>query len=268
MEFRASVLLSVQRALWDLVTPSLRGVAVRAEHPVIDARFLFENEPSDDDREDVSLAETSSTAEFSDDVTVSFRAVRVPASSPRTLVEGEEWVYLRKERGSDGAPGGGRRAAPTTRLAICGSRSGGAVASLVDGAVAPLARFLHEHPAQVYHGPVGTGIEVVTHLADHYHPPLLKETTALFGHDNVVRRAEYVLVIGGGAGTNEEVDLAFSLGKKVIPFAASGGAARRAAELLSLNGDYRRWLTAEDLDALVEVDGPDEFVGHVRRLVT
>lgn len=109
---------------------------------------------------------------------------------------------------------------------------------------------------------------MVTHLADHYRPPFLDETSALFGHDNVVRRAEYVLVAGGGAGTNEEVDRAFSLGKKVIPFAASGGAARRAAEMLSLNEDYRQWLTAEDLEALVEVVGPDEFVGHVSRLVS
>ncbi|MFC4628075.1 hypothetical protein ACFO6V_07515 [Promicromonospora alba] len=138
---------------------------------------------------------------------------------------------------------------------------------LVDGVVAPLSRFLHQYPRQVHHGPVGIGIEVMTHLADRYRPPHLEEVIGLLGHQNVVRRAEYVLVIGGGSGTNDEADLAFSLGKKVIPFAASGGAAKQAAETLSLNQDYRQWLTREDLDALLAATSPEEFVGNVRRLL-
>lgn len=74
-------------------------------------------------------------------------------------------------------------------------------------------------------------------------------------------------MIGGGSGTNDEVDLAFFLGKKVIPFAASGGAAQHAAEMLSLNQDYRQWITPEDLDTLLAAASPEEFVGHVRRLL-
>lgn len=97
MEFRTSVLLSLQRALWDVVTPNLRGVAVRADHPRITARFLFEGEPSEDDRENVSLAETSTIADFSKEVEIEFTPVQVPVAEPRDLHPGEHWVYLRKE---------------------------------------------------------------------------------------------------------------------------------------------------------------------------
>jgi hypothetical protein len=97
MEFRVRVLLSLQRALWDLVGPSLRGVKVAIEYPAVTARFLFENEPTDDDREDVSLAETYVMADFLDDVSVEFTAEWVPLSESRDVLAGEEWVYLRKE---------------------------------------------------------------------------------------------------------------------------------------------------------------------------
>lgn len=97
MEFRTSVLLSLQRALWDVVTPNLRGVAVRADHPRITARFLFEGEPSEDDRENVSLAETYAIADFSTEVEIEFTPVQVPVAEPRDLHPGEHWVYLRKE---------------------------------------------------------------------------------------------------------------------------------------------------------------------------
>jgi hypothetical protein len=97
MEFLTSVLLSLQRALWDVVTPNLRGVAVRADHPRITARFLFEGEPSEDDRENVSLAETYAIADFSTEVEIEFTPVQVPVAEPRDLHPGEHWVYLRKE---------------------------------------------------------------------------------------------------------------------------------------------------------------------------
>lgn len=40
-DLRVSVLLSVQRALWDLVTPNIRGVAVVVDHPDVVVRFLW-----------------------------------------------------------------------------------------------------------------------------------------------------------------------------------------------------------------------------------
>jgi hypothetical protein len=97
MEFRVSVLLSLQRALWDLVGPNLRGVAATFDYPVVTARFLFENDPTEEDLEDVSLAETHTIADFPEDVSVDFAPVWAPSSESRDLLPGEGWVYLRKE---------------------------------------------------------------------------------------------------------------------------------------------------------------------------
>ncbi|UKJ63777.1 hypothetical protein H1Q78_19650 [Cellulosimicrobium cellulans] len=154
MEFLTSVLLSLQRALWDVVTPNLRGVAVRADHPRIAARFLFENDPSEDDRENVSLAETYTTADFPSEVEVDFSPVRVPVAEPRDLCPGESWVYLRKE-----APVAG----PLSIIQI--------------GQVARLQRILdgpgaHEGPSEVHVlrdilvGTLSTGQALVDHLEE------------------------------------------------------------------------------------------------------
>ncbi len=97
MKFRVSVLLSLQRALWDLVGPNLRGVTATFDYPVVTARFLFENDPTEDDLEDVSLAETHVIADFLEDVTVDFTPVCAPVSGSRELLPGEHWVFLRKE---------------------------------------------------------------------------------------------------------------------------------------------------------------------------
>lgn len=97
-DLRVSVLLSMQRALWDVVTPGLRGVSVAHQDGGIAARFLFDHEPTDDDREDVSLAETSLFTDFPDGFDVTFSAARVPVAEQRALLDGEYWVFLRKER--------------------------------------------------------------------------------------------------------------------------------------------------------------------------
>jgi hypothetical protein len=94
---RASAKLSVNRALWDMVTPGLRGVAIRAEPHRISGRFLYEAEPDDEEREIVSEVETEVIADYPPDVEVTFRAEGLPPTIPRTLQPGEEWVYLRRE---------------------------------------------------------------------------------------------------------------------------------------------------------------------------
>lgn len=73
------MLLSLQRALWEVVTPALRGVTVRFDDSRITARFLFAEEPNAQDREDVSLAETFTIADFEEHVNVAFILERVPA---------------------------------------------------------------------------------------------------------------------------------------------------------------------------------------------
>jgi len=95
--FLPDVLLSFQRALWDMVTPELRGVAVSPERPVIEARFLYERPPTEDEIQIVAEVETYVVSDFGLDVDVSFRAVEVPTSLPRDLEVGERWVYLRRE---------------------------------------------------------------------------------------------------------------------------------------------------------------------------
>lgn len=55
---RVSVLLSMQRALWDEVTPGLRGVAVAVSESAVSGRMIFDHVPTDDDVENCSLIET------------------------------------------------------------------------------------------------------------------------------------------------------------------------------------------------------------------
>lgn len=96
--FRVEVLLSFQRALWDMVTPSLRGVAVRPAFPDIQARFLYE-QVYGEDREIVSEVEAYVAADFLPPVMVKFEAEVLPIERSRELRDGEVWAYLRREVG-------------------------------------------------------------------------------------------------------------------------------------------------------------------------
>lgn len=98
--FRGEVQLSFQRALWDMVTPSLRGVVVRPDYPYIQARFLYER-VSPEEHDLVSEVEVLVAADFLPPVEVEFVAALSPAWAPRdTIQEGEVWVYRRREGGS------------------------------------------------------------------------------------------------------------------------------------------------------------------------
>lgn len=96
LEFRREVFLSFQRALWDMVTPSLRGIAVRPEYPVIRGRFIYEAVGPEED-EIVAEVGTYVVADFLPPVYPDFVAVAVPPSEPRNLEPEEHWVYLRRE---------------------------------------------------------------------------------------------------------------------------------------------------------------------------
>jgi hypothetical protein len=97
LDFRLQVLLSFQRALWDMVTPSLRGVAVKPMLPVIEARFIYDG-TCVDDLSIPSEVETYVIAGFRPPIDVRFLAVEVPLGGPRELLAEEEWVYLRREQ--------------------------------------------------------------------------------------------------------------------------------------------------------------------------
>lgn len=88
----------MQRALWQQVTPNLRGVAVAirsgAEDQAIAARFLYEGMIGEVERECMSLAETHCIADFGPEVLVTFAAAE---NADRELVGTEEWIYMRHE---------------------------------------------------------------------------------------------------------------------------------------------------------------------------
>lgn len=97
MSFSVEVILSLQRALWDLVTPRLRGIAIRVDHPVIHGRFIYEK-VTRREIEIVSEVEAYVSADFLPPIYPEFRAIAIPKRTRRTLEDGEFWTYLRAER--------------------------------------------------------------------------------------------------------------------------------------------------------------------------
>jgi hypothetical protein len=159
-----------------------------------------------------------------------------------------------------GCPAGRSPAAPA-RLAICGSRTAGTDERVIDAVIQALARLVFTRRCLVSHGPVGVGIEVMTYIADHYHPPEVTVAVAVFGHRNVVQTADLILVIGGGAGTQDEIDLALSMGKKVIALPASGGTARRFHDQARRDPRLRTWIPEPAFAALDALADPAGLAG-------
>lgn len=101
-DLRVHVLLSMQRAMWEAVTPDLRGVALAlpdpaAGHGSLSARFLYEGEVGEFQRELTSLVETYVMADFPQIPSSFFTDFQAVARAERQLLNGEEWVYLRWE---------------------------------------------------------------------------------------------------------------------------------------------------------------------------
>jgi hypothetical protein len=144
------------------------------------------------------------------------------------------------------------------RVAISGSRSAGTNAAHIDAAVPALAALLMRRRYAVSHGPVGVGAEVLTYVADHHHPEGLSAVRGIIGHTNVVRDVDYVLVVGGGSGTQSEIDTAVSEGKRVLPMPLSGGTAARAYMTMLGDPPLRAWLPDAMFSALATADA-DQF---------
>ncbi|MFX0573076.1 hypothetical protein [Nocardia nepalensis] len=157
-------------------------------------------------------------------------------------------------------------AARPLRIAICGSRSPSCNLACLDEAIHALSRLLMNRRCEVDHGPVGIGIETMTYIADHYRPPTLRAAVGVFGRSNVVRHADFVLVIGGGPGTLDEVDLAISMGKRIIPFICSGGAARHALDRMNADVSLRAWMSENSFAALSSCASADEYAKIVEQL--
>jgi hypothetical protein len=153
-------------------------------------------------------------------------------------------------------------------IAICGSRAPDTDASVIDAAVRCLARLVMSKGYQVTHGPVGVGIEVMTYIADQYRPPDVALALGLFGHRNVIQDAQYVIVLGGASGTQTEIDLALSMGKKIIALPCSGGTARRFYHQAARDERLRSWMADEYFTALNACGDPaEDFVRIVEYLI-
>ncbi|WP_157433038.1 hypothetical protein [Actinomadura rifamycini] len=163
------------------------------------------------------------------------------------------------ERDSDATENTGRPVC----IAICGSRAADTDGAVIDEAVRCMARLVLSHGYRVSHGPVGVGIEVMTYIADQYRPPGIAGAVGLFGHRNVIQHANLVIVVGGGAGTQTEIDLALSMGKPVIALPASGGAARRFYNRAARDERLRTVLSDEHFAALRVGDDPAEDFARI-----
>lgn len=98
MPLRSQVLLSAMRALWQVPTPNLRGVAVSWDEQWLRPRFVYDAVPSDEERELASEAATEMVADFAAHK-VNENVEATPAPVPLALGSDEEWVYLRHEAG-------------------------------------------------------------------------------------------------------------------------------------------------------------------------
>ncbi|MBO2455438.1 hypothetical protein J4573_50755 [Actinomadura barringtoniae] len=172
------------------------------------------------------------------------------------------------DRHSKDGPGAAPVSEPV-HIAICGSRAPDTDASVIDATVGCLARLVMSLGCTVSHGPVGVGIEVMTYIADQYRPPEFDLALGRFGHRNVIQDAEFVVVLGGAAGTQSEIDLALSMGKKVIALPSSGGTARRFYHQAARDQRLRAWMSDEQFAALNAcVVAGEDFVRIVEHLIT
>lgn len=153
----------------------------------------------------------------------------------------------------------------TVEVAICGSRAAGANLDLIDQLKPLLARLIMLQRWTVSHGPVGIGIEVMTHLADHYRPAGTLVVIGRVGHERVVETCDYLIGLGGGTGTMVELDLAATAGKKMLLLPASGGAVAEYASAAS-DPDPYAWLSANHRAALRSSD-PELLIETIKNAI-
>lgn len=94
------VLLSMQRALWNVVTPDLRTVVVRVSGMDVHARFIYDQPITEEILELVEEADEEALADLPDGSCTYFDAEYLPPTERREVRDGETWVYLRREAGS------------------------------------------------------------------------------------------------------------------------------------------------------------------------
>lgn len=91
--------LSVQRALWGLIPPSLRAVSVAHDGHIIAFRCIFDGFPSEDDRELLSMAATEIIADFDAPYLIDEEYLAIPYPQPMEHLR--YLIYLRYELNKD-----------------------------------------------------------------------------------------------------------------------------------------------------------------------
>lgn len=229
---------------------TLRATAISIRDPIDRARFLLQ---AIDDQQDVlaeagrlrraAIVEARAAGLTQEEIA---RALGVTPGRVSQMGKGPNYVVT----------GWFSSTAPDVEpsVAIIGSRSASTDGAVVDEVLRMLGELLTRRRLRVTHGPTGVGIEVLTYVADHFRPAELGAVTGVFGRPNVVKGSDYVLVVGGGPGTEEEVGIAVSMGKRVIPMPSSGGAAAAAYASLRDNADLRAWMGEQQFAELETAD--------------
>lgn len=95
------------RAMWEIPTKELRGIALEIRPDGVRGRFLYEIAPGELEHELVQLCEFYLAIDVPDDYDVDFTAEHLPMDQDRVTRDGERWLYLRYEQGdSPDQPGG------------------------------------------------------------------------------------------------------------------------------------------------------------------
>jgi hypothetical protein len=94
---RATLLLSVQRALTGIITPHMRGVICSLVNDQITLYFIFDGAPAEEDVERCSLAGTEVAADFAREP-LDFEIIIRPVPEPMDDLASGDWVYRRHEQ--------------------------------------------------------------------------------------------------------------------------------------------------------------------------
>jgi hypothetical protein len=92
---RGSVLLSVQRALFGAVSPSLRGVTFGWQDHLICLRFYLDGPMSEEDQEAMSIVGAEVIADLNEPWIIDVELVRRDTPEPMECLEA--WAYLSRE---------------------------------------------------------------------------------------------------------------------------------------------------------------------------
>ena len=90
------VRLSIQRALLGEIASELRVVAFSIKNKVLEFRYYFDGEISEENLESVSCIETEVLADFDDNLDLTSLCLRRDA--PESIDDGGVWVYQRREQ--------------------------------------------------------------------------------------------------------------------------------------------------------------------------